>query len=203
MAVLAALVLAAVATVTADTPNNTCSTLPDTKYNNTDYADGSGPRSAMNASDCCNQCIDAHSCEYWSFQLDEKKFPGVKECRWAHLTYCCYFHSGNATPVTGTQPDGKWTSGGFSGTKPGPPPPVREFSLHSVRLSCMYLMFTRLVGQPPPCDDFPTKAACPTSRCMWDKTTSKCERPPPPPPPPGPCSKATQAQCGVGAPPCK
>eukprot|EP01043_Picozoa_sp_COSAG02_P099273 COSAG02_NODE_35387_length_469_cov_0.837838_1_plen_58_part_10 len=33
-----------------DTPNNTCTQTVGTKFNNTDYADGSGPRTAPNAS---------------------------------------------------------------------------------------------------------------------------------------------------------
>jgi len=41
---------------------NTCTTHgASTMYNNTDYADGSGPRDAANASDCCAQCTNAHN----------------------------------------------------------------------------------------------------------------------------------------------
>ena len=35
--------------------SNTCTTNVGTFLNNTDYADGSGPRVAKNAADCCNQ----------------------------------------------------------------------------------------------------------------------------------------------------
>jgi hypothetical protein len=164
---------AAAATLSGDTPNNTCTQTVGLKYNNTDYADTNGPRTVANASDCCDQCIGQRNCQYWSFQVDAKNYPGVTQCRWAHLTYCCYFHSSNTSAM---QAQDGWTSGGFTGIKPGPPPP------------------------PPPCDTFKSKSDCPAARCTWDEAKG-CERPPPPPPPPGPCAEATQAQCGVGAPP--
>ena len=164
---------AAAATLSGDTPNNTCTQTVGLKYNNTDYADTNGPRTAANASDCCDQCIGQRNCQYWSFQVDAKNYPGVTQCRWAHLTYCCYFHSSNTSAM---QAQDGWTSGGFTGIKPGPPPP------------------------PPPCDTFKSKSDCPAARCTWDEAKG-CERPPPPPPPPGPCAEATQAQCGGGAPP--
>jgi lysophospholipase L1-like esterase len=163
---------------------NTCTTNVGTFLNNTDYADGSGPRVAKNAADCCNQCIAARNCQFWSFNIDDKSYPGVTDCKWAHLTYCCYFHADDTNPVKGRQSPGTkgvngWTSGGFTGKKPGPPPP------------------------PPPCPSFTTKATCP-ARCVWDDekvSKGSCHNKPPPPPPPGPCSHATQAQCGVGKPP--
>ena len=180
MAMLGALLTSLLLPLAA--PPNTCTPEVGVFFNNTDYADGSGPRVAKDAADCCSQCITAHNCQYWSFNIDDKSFPGVTDCKWAHLTHCCYFHSSNVNsakgePSPGTKGMNGWTSGGFAGKKPGPPPP------------------------PPPCDSFTTQSICPPARCMWDTKANTCTNKPPPPPPPGPCFKATQAQCGVGKPP--
>ena len=67
-----------------------CTSNPGTQLANTDFTDTDGPRTAMNASDCCDQCIKDPKCQYWSYQVDEKSFPGVQKCRGAHLTCCCY-----------------------------------------------------------------------------------------------------------------
>eukprot|EP00037_Helgoeca_nana_P018723 m.180465 g.180465 ORF g.180465 m.180465 type:complete len:455 (-) comp24561_c0_seq4:235-1599(-) len=157
-----------VAVTTTVSPNE-CVTNVGVWLNNTEYADGSGPRTALNASDCCDQCTSAQNCQYWAFQIDSDKYPGVTDCKWAHLTYCCYFHTENDSAVANSK---GWTSGSFTGIKPGPPPP------------------------PAQCNTYKTKAVCP-ERCTW--TDGKgCASPPPPPPPPGPCAPATQAECGVG-----
>ena len=74
----------------AAAPPNACTTHVGVRLNNTDYADGDGPRTATNAAHCCQQCITAKNCAAWSFQVDEKGFPGVKDCKWAHLTYCWF-----------------------------------------------------------------------------------------------------------------
>eukprot|EP00039_Didymoeca_costata_P021499 m.344703 g.344703 ORF g.344703 m.344703 type:complete len:1020 (-) comp24995_c0_seq1:110-3169(-) len=90
----------------------TCITRTGIALNNTKYADGNGPRTAANAEDCCNQCTNQPNCQFWSFQVDETQYPNVTQCAWAHLTYCCYYHTSNDTAVA--QPAGeKWTSGGY------------------------------------------------------------------------------------------
>lgn len=43
---------------------------PGTVYNNGDFADGNGPRGAMNASHCCAICASTSNCNYWSFNVD-------------------------------------------------------------------------------------------------------------------------------------
>lgn len=50
---------------------NQCVVHPSIFLNNTDYSDGNGPRTAANASDCCNQCINQPNCAYWAFNIDE------------------------------------------------------------------------------------------------------------------------------------
>ena len=67
---------------------------PGTVYNNAIYADGSGPRGADNATDCCAQCAVADGCKYWSYNVDPA-LPNVTQgtCRWGALTWCCFFHS--------------------------------------------------------------------------------------------------------------
>jgi hypothetical protein len=50
-------------------------------------------------------CDDTPNCAAWSFNIDST-MPGVTECRWAHLTYCCWMHASPADPV---KTDG-WTS---------------------------------------------------------------------------------------------
>ena len=52
------------------------------------------------------------------------------------------------------------------------------------------------VPPPPPCASFSKASACPPRRCTW--VGGRCAPPPPPPPPPGPCSAASQAECGAG-----
>ena len=42
----------------------------------------------------------------------------MQQCRWAHMTCCCYFHTTNTDAIK----NASWTSGSFTGTKPGPPP---------------------------------------------------------------------------------
>ena len=103
----------------ADPTKHTCTSNAGTQLANTDFTDTDGPRTAMNATDCCDQCIKDPKCQYWSYQVDEKAFPGVQQCRWAHMTYCCYFHTTNTDAIK----NASWTSGSFTGTKPGPPPP--------------------------------------------------------------------------------
>ena len=38
-------------------------------FNNTNWADGNGPRTAVDANDCCAQCASVDNCNYWSFQV--------------------------------------------------------------------------------------------------------------------------------------
>ena len=51
--------------------DNQCMTHPSVFLNNTDYSDGSGPRTAANATDCCNQCINEPNCMFWDFNIDD------------------------------------------------------------------------------------------------------------------------------------
>ena len=74
------------------------------KLNNTQYADGNGPRTTVDADSCCQLCAHTGNCAHWSFQID----PTVagKTCKWATLTYCCWMHSAATNPIT----QAGWTS---------------------------------------------------------------------------------------------
>jgi hypothetical protein len=59
--------------------DNQCMTHPSVFLNNTDYSDGSGPRTAANATDCCNQCINEPNCMFWDFNVDDvSAWPSFK-----------------------------------------------------------------------------------------------------------------------------
>ena len=79
--------------------------LPATLFNNTDFADGNGPRTTSDAASCCALCAGTDGCEFWSFLVDTS-VPGT-QCRWATLTFCCFMHSTDADLVA----DSRWTSG--------------------------------------------------------------------------------------------
>ncbi len=109
---------------TAIPPAKCAVTKPGVKLNNSNYADGNGPRTAADAADCCSICAHTAHCGHWSFHINTS-VPG-KHCSWGSLTYCCWLHQaggdigmpgGGANPVA----DSQWTSG----TTPPPwPPPV-------------------------------------------------------------------------------
>ena len=92
--------------------------LHNTVYNNTNYADGNGPRTAASAEECCNICERTGNCEHWSFQIDPE-VPG-KVCHWATLTYCCWLHASGPSGAFNKLPSSQYTSGS---TPPLPPPP--------------------------------------------------------------------------------
>jgi len=50
--------------------------VPGTAYNNDDFADGNGPRGAMNASECCDICATTAGCRYWSYNIDPGECVG-------------------------------------------------------------------------------------------------------------------------------
>lgn len=74
-----------------------CSPHSNVKLNNTQFADGNGPRTMADAAECCQLCAQTNNCQHWSFQID----PAVsgKLCHWATLTYCCWMHSSAADAV--------------------------------------------------------------------------------------------------------
>jgi hypothetical protein len=63
---------------------NASAFLPATNYNNSDFADPTGPRTTADAAGCCALCTETDGCEFWSFLVDPS-VPG-EECRWATLT---------------------------------------------------------------------------------------------------------------------
>jgi N-acetyl-beta-hexosaminidase len=81
-----------------------CSPHTGVKLNNTEYADGNGPRTTADAEGCCHLCGQTDGCAHWSFQVDTS-VPG-KVCHWATLTYCCWLHASDRNPV----PDPAWVS---------------------------------------------------------------------------------------------
>lgn len=101
--------------------------LHNTVYNNTNYADGNGPRTAASAEECCNICDRTGNCEHWSFQIDPD-VPG-KVCHWATLTYCCWLHASGPSGAFNKLPSSQYTSGS---TPPLPPPPPMPQTLPPV-----------------------------------------------------------------------
>ena len=75
-----------------------CTARASTKLNNTDYADGNGPRTAKDPADCCAHCSATAGCSHWSFNVDQG-IPGTN-CKWETLTYCCWLHTSNTNPVS-------------------------------------------------------------------------------------------------------
>lgn len=65
-------------------PPAKCSTETSTVFNTT-FSDGSGPRTAANASECCDICGSDPACKAYSFQVDATVSGNV--CRWATLTH--------------------------------------------------------------------------------------------------------------------
>eukprot|EP01043_Picozoa_sp_COSAG02_P008022 COSAG02_NODE_249_length_27097_cov_30.179155_11_plen_465_part_00 len=101
--------------------------MTNTVFNNTNYADGNGPRTAASAEECCNICDRTGNCEHWSFQIDPN-VPG-KVCHWATLTYCCWLHASGPTGAFNKLPSPQYTSGS---TPPLPPPPPMPKTLPPV-----------------------------------------------------------------------
>ena len=100
-----------------------CSTEANTVFNTSHYADGSGPRTAANASECCDICGSVAGCVAFSFNVDAA-VPG-KECRWGTLTHCCALLADSGDKIANPSPTaplvyqakGVWTSGVIQ--KPG------------------------------------------------------------------------------------
>jgi len=86
-------------------PQPKCTIKEGVKINNTDYADGYGPRTANSAKECCSICAGTDGCNYWAFNIDPS-IPGIN-CHWETLTYCCWMHRTSDNAV----PDDRWTSG--------------------------------------------------------------------------------------------
>lgn len=111
---------------TAIPPTKCTVTKPGIKLNNTNYADGNGPRGASDAAECCSICAQIPNCGHWSFHINTS-VPG-KHCSWGTLTYCCWLHQaggeignpsgGGANPVV----DAAWTSGSTPPPWPLPAP---------------------------------------------------------------------------------
>ena len=49
-----------------------CQQTPGTKLNNTDYADGNGPRTTASADECCQLCSETANCGAWSFRTCQR-----------------------------------------------------------------------------------------------------------------------------------
>ena len=94
-----------------------CSVLPSTKYNNSDFVDGDGPRQADSLDECSGLCASMAACAFYSFQVD----PSVNgtSCRWATLTHCCWLHTSAANAIA----DPTFTSGAVFDGSACPPPP--------------------------------------------------------------------------------
>ena len=88
---------------------------PATNFDNQDFADPNGPRTAADAGACCALCAQTDNCAFWSFQVDPA-VPGT-QCRWATLTYCCWLHSSDANATA----DARFESGSAPGMPPLPP----------------------------------------------------------------------------------
>eukprot|EP00039_Didymoeca_costata_P030738 m.31134 g.31134 ORF g.31134 m.31134 type:complete len:409 (+) comp8282_c0_seq1:138-1364(+) len=125
-----------------------CSMQQGVRFNNTNFSDPDGPRGAMDASDCCRQCIAYTKCNYWTFLNISR--PGT------HSNGLCYYHTINANPVS----DDRFTSGGFSGQRP--PPTARGPCLDATREQCG-------VGNPPYLNG--TIVFC-AQACRWNTTAS-------------------------------
>lgn len=81
-----------------------CSPNVGVKINNTQYADGNGPRTTADAKSCCQLCATTRRCSHWSFQIDAS--VKGKTCHWSTLTYCCWMHSSGTEAVL----EPGWTS---------------------------------------------------------------------------------------------
>jgi hypothetical protein len=92
---------------------------PGAVYNNQQYTDGSGPRGAHNASECCAVCAASDGCKFWSFNVDPTLSAPPGQCRWGALTDCCWLHIGGSNltklgPTVASNQHGAkgvWTSG--------------------------------------------------------------------------------------------
>lgn len=74
-----------------------CSPHTGVKLDNQLYADGNGPRTAANATECCAICEQLPTCKHWSYNVNGS--VGGEVCRWATLTHCCWLHASDANPV--------------------------------------------------------------------------------------------------------
>eukprot|EP01043_Picozoa_sp_COSAG02_P011788 COSAG02_NODE_440_length_22296_cov_173.657386_14_plen_134_part_00 len=74
-----------------------CSSHVGVKLDNQLYADGNGPRTAANATECCAICDQDPACKHWSYQINASLTGAV--CHWATLTHCCWLHTSDANPV--------------------------------------------------------------------------------------------------------
>eukprot|EP00052_Salpingoeca_macrocollata_P033271 m.327371 g.327371 ORF g.327371 m.327371 type:complete len:647 (-) comp49279_c0_seq1:20-1960(-) len=95
-----------------------CTLLPNTTFDNSNFADGNGPRGVTSAGECCSLCAGLSGCKFWSFNVDSS-IPGVAPgfCKWGQLAWCCFLHTSNTNQTHSSRSEhqfgakGNWTSG--------------------------------------------------------------------------------------------
>ena len=157
-------------------PPVVCSTVkPKIKLNNTNYADGNGPRTAADAADCCSICATTPGCGHWSFLINSS--IAGKQCKWGALTYCCWLHAAGGTiggPGGGANQvsDSAWTSGSTPPPWPLPAPvstPDKNMTVYSSASNVeLYLNGNSLGKHPIAVQEHKVNATVVQSWAEWD-----------------------------------